>query len=91
MTASDPDAPLDPIIVRRATITRWCTAGRRVGYALYGLATALYFVGLATSYSSWMTNTIVACLVIGGVILIPSIVFGYAARAAERDELATER
>lgn len=76
----------DPVLERRAAIARWCGIGKRVGYGLYGLAIVLYFVGLIGSYPRWMTTTIIVCLVVGGAVLIPAIVFGYGVKAADRDD-----
>jgi hypothetical protein len=77
---------MDPVRARRARIARVVAVGLRVGYGLFGLAILLFVVGLAAGYSSALTTTIVACLVVGSVVLAPSIVFNYAVRAAERED-----
>jgi hypothetical protein len=80
------DAVTDPVIERRARIARWCELGKRVGYSLYGAAVVLFFVGLATEYSGWLVTTIVVCMGVGAVVLIPAIILGYGVKAAEREE-----
>jgi hypothetical protein len=72
--------------VRRAAIARLVSVGQRVGYSLFGLAMVLFFVGLVADYTQVLTNLIVGCLLLGSLILAPAIVFGYAVKAAERDE-----
>jgi hypothetical protein len=57
-----------------------------VGYGLFGLAMVGFFLGLATEYTATLVNVIVASLVGGSVVLAPSIVFGYAVKAAERED-----
>lgn len=72
--------------MRRAAIARLVSVGQRVGYSLFGLAMVLFFVGLVADYTQVLTNLIVGCLLLGSLILAPAIVFGYAVKAAERDE-----
>jgi hypothetical protein len=81
-----PDASADPILARRATIARAVSVGQRLGYGLFALAVALFFVGLATRYTEGLTTAIISCLVAGSVILAPAIVFGYGVKAAERED-----
>ena len=76
----------DPVLARRATIARWCTVGKRFGYALYAVAVVLFFVGLAVGYDGGVATAIIAALLVGGAALVPAIVFGYGVKAAERDE-----
>jgi general stress protein CsbA len=76
----------DPVLERRARIASLVVLGKRVGYGLYLLAVVLFVVGLATSYSSTTTTVIVVSLVVGSLVLAPAIVFGYAVRAAERED-----
>lgn len=78
--------PTDPVLVKRARIAKAVSIGQRLGYALFGLAVVLFFVGLFGSYSSGLTTAIVACLLVGSAVLAPAIVFGYAVKAAERED-----
>lgn len=76
----------DPVLARRARIARVVSLGQRVGYGLFGLAIAVFFVGLVVGWSGALTALIVAALVVGSAVLAPSIVFGYAVRAADRED-----
>lgn len=76
----------DPVLLRRARIARLVVVGSRLGYTLFGVSLVLFFLGLATEYTPRITGTIVACLIVGSIVLAPAIVFGYAVKAAERDD-----
>jgi hypothetical protein len=60
--------------------------GQRVGYALFAVAVVAFFVGFVFDFTSGLTTLIIFSIVIGSVILAPSIVFGYGVRAAERED-----
>jgi len=81
-----PDASTDPVLAKRALIARLVALGQRVGYSLFGLSMVLFFYGLIADYTPTLTTAIVACLLVGSLILAPAIIFGYAVKAAERDE-----
>jgi hypothetical protein len=82
------DAAPDPVAARRQRIGRLAAAGRKLGFALYGLALAVVFVGLATTFNGAVAAAATACLVAGSVLLAPAIVVGYGVRAADRDDRA---
>lgn len=81
-----PDPTADPVLARRALIARAVSVGQRVGYALFGLSIVLFFYGLVADYTEGLTTAIVLCLLVGSMILAPAIVFGYAVKAAERED-----
>ena len=83
---SDPAPPTDPILAKRARIARLVALGQRVGYSLFAISVVLFFVGLVVGYTRLITDAVVACLLIGSLILAPAIIFGYAVKAAEREE-----
>lgn len=78
--------PTDPVLVKRARIAKLVSLGQRVGYGLFAVAVVLFFIGLFGTYTSTLTTAIVACLLIGSFVLAPAIVFGYAVKAAERED-----
>jgi hypothetical protein len=80
------EATIDPVLVRRARIAKLVAIGQRVGYGLFGLAMVGFFVGLATEYTETLVSVIVGSLIVGSLVLAPAIVFGYAVKAAERDD-----
>lgn len=76
----------DPVLDRRIRIAKLVKVGKRVGYSLFLVAMILFFVGVAASFSSVLTNIIVAAMVIGSIVLAPAIVMGYAVRSAHRED-----
>ena len=59
----------------------------RVGYLLLALSVALFVIAFAVGFSSTMATLVVASMVVSFVLLVPSIILGYAVKAAERDDL----
>ena len=79
----------DPVVVRRNRIDRLNKLASRIGYGLYALSTIAFFAGLWTSYTSAMHLVSGVSLVVGSIILAPSIVITYGIRAARREDAAT--
>ena len=77
---------VDPVRARRQRVARLASIGQQVGFGLFGLAVVLLVVALLTDLPSALVSAVVACLVVGSAVLAPSIVLGYAARAAERED-----
>jgi hypothetical protein len=76
----------DPVRRRRAQVAKWTLIANRVGYLLLALAMALFVIAFAFGFSSTMASLVIGSLVISFVLLAPSIVLGYAVKAAERDD-----
>ena len=77
----------DPILVARA---RYATAsgwGKRIGYGLFVVAIMAFFVGLSTSFNDIWGWLMIGSLIAGSLFLLPSIILGYAVKAAHRDDL----
>lgn len=79
-----PDPGDDPILVKRAQIARLVDLGQKVGYGLFALAVVAFLVGFVIGLEQWVVTLIVACIVVGSIVLAPAIVFGYAVRSADR-------
>ncbi len=77
---------VDPVRERRARIARLVEIGQRVGYGLFGLAVVAFVVGFVVGFDGLPGTTVVASLLVGSVVLAPAIVFGYAVKAAERED-----
>lgn len=81
-----PPSPADPVRARRAQWARWSATGKRVGYGLVLLAVVAFAVGFATDFPAATVTIVVASLIGSTVTLAPGIVFGYAVKAAERED-----
>jgi hypothetical protein len=78
--------PTDPTLARRARIARLTELGQRTGYGLFGAAIAAFVVGAVTGFTAAVVFIVIGALVAGSVVLAPAIVFGYAVKAAERED-----
>jgi hypothetical protein len=77
---------LDPVRARRERIARAAARGQRIGYLLFGVAIVAFVVGFVVTFNGAVVAIVVTSLVAGSVVLAPSIVLGYAAKAAERED-----
>jgi Kef-type K+ transport system membrane component KefB len=87
-TGVTPDSD-DPVVVRRNRIDRLNKIASRTGYGLYAISVVSFFVGLWTSLTSPLHFISGATLIVGSVILAPSIVITYGVRAARREDAAS--
>lgn len=81
----------DPVRIRRARIARLNDIANRVGYALFGIAMACFLIAFFVGFKGPLVTAVPACLIAGSILLAPSIVIGYAVKAAERDDLENGR
>jgi hypothetical protein len=81
----------DRVLARRAGIARLTDLGQRVGYGLFGMAVVAFLVGVAAGFSGAIVVTVVASLAVGSAVLAPAIVFGFAVKAAEREDRERRR
>ena len=79
MTASS-----DPVLERRRKLARLARSGRRAGYSLYGVSVAAFAVGLVTGFTTAPATIAAVTLVVGSLLLLPSIIIGYGVSAADR-------
>jgi hypothetical protein len=86
MSALDTAEQHDPVRQRRAQVARWTLLANRIGYVLLAVAVALFFVALIVGFNATMALLVIVVLVAAFVLLAPSIVLGYAVKAAERDD-----
>ncbi len=84
------DAPLDPtadpVRARRAQVARWTLLANRIGYILLAVAIALFVVAFMIGFNATLASIVVVMMVLSFVLLAPSIVLGYAIKAADRDD-----
>jgi len=76
----------DPIRARRQKIARWSLLANRVGYLFLAVAIAVFIIGFVLGFTPPVVAVVVATLLIGSALLLPSIILGYAVKAAERED-----
>jgi hypothetical protein len=82
---SHDERPADPVLARRALISRWTVVAQRIGYALFAVAMVVFFVGLVRrDFGGVVSLVLELTLLFGSLLLAPAIVIGYAVRAADR-------
>lgn len=80
----------DPVLDRRRRIARLVRLGQRIGYGLFGFAIVAFVVGAVIGFGD-VSGPITAAIVVGSLVLAPAMVFGYAVKAAEREDRAQGR
>ena len=76
----------DPVRVRRQQVAKWTLIANRVGYLLFGVAIAVFFIGFAIGFTGALVAIVVGTMIVGSLLLAPAIVLGYAVKAAERED-----
>ena len=71
---------------RRSRVAKYVKFGKRTGYSLWLIAIILFFSLFFSDFDGPLVGLLLACLIAGCVILLPSIVLSDAVRAAEREE-----
>jgi len=77
----------DPVRSRRQTISRINDAANRLGYLLWAIAMACFITAFIIGFKGILVTTVTTCIIVGSILLAPSIIIGYAVKAAERDDL----
>jgi hypothetical protein len=78
----------DPVVLRRNRIDHYNKIASRSGYGMWGVSVVTFFAGLWSSLTQVMHFVSGATLIIGSIILAPSIVVKYGIRAARREDAA---
>lgn len=73
------------MVQRRRRIASWVAVGQKVGYSAFGIAIVVFLIGLFIGFGT-LGPVIIALIIVGSIVLAPAIVFGYAVRAADRDD-----
>lgn len=82
----EPPTPEDPVLRRRRAVERWTLLANGVGYLVLALSVALFVIAFAVGFSSALAGAVIASLLVSFVLLAPSIVLGYAVKAADRED-----
>lgn len=84
---SSPEPNNDSVRSRRQTISRINDATNRLGYLLWAVAMVCFVAAFVIGFKGILVNMVTACIIAGSILLAPSIIIGYAVKAAERDDL----
>jgi hypothetical protein len=76
----------DPVRARREQVAKWTLLANRIGYLLYALCIVGFVMAFAFGFKGIIVGFITGSLIAGSILLAPSIVLGYAVKAAERED-----
>jgi len=76
----------DPVLARRARIARLVSLGKRFGYGLFLVSIVAFFASLVLGVNDAWVALVIGSMMLGSLLLIPAIIFGYAVKAAERED-----
>jgi hypothetical protein len=83
------ETPPDPVLVRRARYASWSATGLRVGYLFIAVAVISFIFAFATDFPQSAVDVTIVGLAGACVFLPPSMITGYAVKAAEREDRQT--
>ena len=63
----------------------------RLGYLGFLVAVVVFVIGAMTEFTGLIVGIVTGCIVVGSILLAPSIVLGYAVKAAEKEDRAQGR
>ena len=83
---TSPSNEFDPVRARRAQVAKWTLLANRVGYIFFAIAITAFVMAFALGFKGPIVTLVTASMIIGSILLAPSIVLGYAVKAAERED-----
>jgi hypothetical protein len=81
----------DPILVKRARAAKAASIGQRIGYCGFVVAIVVFVIGAIAGFNGVVVGVVIGSIVVGSIFLAPSIVLGYAVKAAEKEDRAHGR
>jgi hypothetical protein len=85
-SSPEPSTEVDWVRVRRAKVAHWTLLANRIGYLVLALAVALFIIAFVVGFSSTMASVVIGLMMSAFALLAPSIILGYAVKAAERED-----
>ena len=86
-TSSSPShATVDPVLAKRARVARLVSLGQRLGYGAYLLSIVFFAWAIIGRATSRLATASAFFLIAGSIVLCPAIIFGYAVKAAARED-----
>lgn len=81
-------APWDPVRARRKQVERWTLLANRIGWLFMAVSMSVFVIGFALGFTGPLVGIVFGSLVVGSILLAPSIILKYAINAAEKDDRA---
>lgn len=80
------NAPHDPVRARREKVAHYNLLANRIGYLFMAVSMSCFVMAFAFGFKGPLVTVVVVTLIAGSILLAPSIVIGYAVKAAERED-----
>lgn len=80
------NTPHDPVRALREKVARYNLLANRIGYLFLAVSMSCFVMAFAFGFKGPLVTVVVVTLIVGSILLAPSIVIGYAVKAAERDD-----
>lgn len=77
---------LDPVRLRRAKVAKYNLLANRIGYIFWAISISTFVMAFLLGFKGPLVTVVIATLIIGSFLLAPSIIIGYAVKAADRDD-----
>ena len=74
------------LMLRRQQASLIANTGRKIGYSIFFLSLIIFTIGLTIEFNNLVARTLTVLLILGSIVLAPSILLHYAVRGAEREE-----
>ncbi|MDP6965012.1 MAG: hypothetical protein QGI12_03680 [Acidimicrobiales bacterium] len=74
------------LAMRRKQASLIANTGRKIGYSIFFLSLIIFAIGLTVEFNDLVAKTLTVLLIVGSIVLAPSILLHYAVRGAEREE-----
>ena len=74
------------LMMRRQQASLIANTGRKIGYSIFFLSLIIFAIGLTVEFNNLVARTLTVLLIMGSIVLAPSILLHYAVRGAEREE-----
>ena len=74
------------LAMRRQQASLIANTGRKIGYSIFFLSLIVFAIGLTVEFNDVVAKTLTVLLIVGSIVLAPSILLHYAVRGAEREE-----
>lgn len=76
----------DAVRVTRARIAKYNLLANRIGYLFWAVAVSCFVMAFVFGFKGPLVTAVTVFIIIGSILLAPSIVIGYAVKAAERED-----
>ena len=74
------------LLISRQQASLIANTGRKIGYSIFFLSLIIFAIGLTVEFNNLVARTLTVLLILGSIVLAPSILLHYAVRGAEREE-----